>query len=63
MQELEIGVLLVERCDPAKGAILSIWLDDHVLPSFSERVLPSTPLWHVEVPLCTSQLSGRSARC
>ena len=40
IQELEIGVLLAERRDPAKGAILRIWLDDHVLPSFSERILP-----------------------
>ena len=40
IQELEIGVLLAERRDPAKGAILRIWLDDHVLPSFSGRILP-----------------------
>lgn len=40
IQELEIGVLLVEHRDPAKGAILRTWLDDHVLPSFSERILP-----------------------
>ena len=40
VQELEIGVLLAERRDPAKGAILRTWLDDHVLPSFSERILP-----------------------
>lgn len=40
IQELEIGVLLAERRDPVKGAILRAWLDDHVLPSFSERILP-----------------------
>ena len=40
IQELEIGVLLAERRDPAKGAILRAWLDDHVLPSFSDRILP-----------------------
>ncbi len=40
IQELEIGVLLAERRDPAKGGILRTWLDDHVLPSFSERILP-----------------------
>jgi predicted nucleic acid-binding protein len=40
IQELEISVLLAERRDPAKGAILRKWLDDHVLPSFSERILP-----------------------
>jgi predicted nucleic acid-binding protein len=38
--ELEIGTLRAERSDPAKGAILRAWLDDHVLPAFSERILP-----------------------
>lgn len=37
--ELEAGVLLVERRDPAQGAILRAWLDDHVLPAFAGRVL------------------------
>ena len=37
--ELEIGVLLVERRDPAQGAILRVWLDNHVLPAFAGRVL------------------------
>jgi predicted nucleic acid-binding protein len=40
IQELEIGTLLAERRDPAKGAILRAWLDDHVLPSFADRILP-----------------------
>ena len=40
MQEPEIGTLLAERRDPAKGAILRAWLEDHVLPSFAERILP-----------------------
>lgn len=40
VQELEIGVLLAERRDPATGAVLRAWLDEHVLPSFSERILP-----------------------
>jgi predicted nucleic acid-binding protein len=40
IQELEIGVLLAERRDPPKGAILRAWLDGHVLPAFSERILP-----------------------
>jgi len=30
----------VERRDPAQGAILRSWLDDHVLPAFADRVLP-----------------------
>jgi predicted nucleic acid-binding protein len=39
IQELEIGVLLAERRDAAKGAVLRTWLEDHVLPAFSERIL------------------------
>ena len=38
--ELELGVLLVERRDPAQGAILRVWLDSYVLPAFAGRVLP-----------------------
>lgn len=38
--ELETGVLLVERRDQAQGAILRSWLDTHVLPAFTNRVLP-----------------------
>ncbi len=39
VQELEIGVLLSERRDPAQGAMLRTWLDRHVLPAFAERIL------------------------
>ena len=38
--ELETGVLLVQRRDPKQGALLRAWLDQHVLPAFSGRVLP-----------------------
>ncbi|HVI07716.1 MAG TPA: type II toxin-antitoxin system VapC family toxin [Candidatus Binatia bacterium] len=38
--ELEIGTLLLLRRDPKQGAILRTWIDDHVLPSFSGRILP-----------------------
>ena len=38
--ELETGVLLVQRRDPAQGALLRAWLDRHVLPAFADRVLP-----------------------
>jgi len=38
--ELETGVLQVERRDPVQGAILRTWMDRHVLPAFSGRVLP-----------------------
>jgi predicted nucleic acid-binding protein len=40
IQELEIGVLLAERRDPIQGAMLRTWLNNHVLPAFSNRVLP-----------------------
>jgi predicted nucleic acid-binding protein len=40
IQELELGVLLVERRDPAQGAIFRTWLESHVLPAFSGRILP-----------------------
>jgi predicted nucleic acid-binding protein len=37
--EIETGVLLVERRDPSQGAMLRSWLNAHVLPAFSERIL------------------------
>ena len=37
--ELETGVLLVQRRDPKQGALIRSWLDQHVLPAFSGRVL------------------------
>lgn len=37
--ELEKGVLLVERRDATQGAILRAWLNAHVLPTFSGRIL------------------------
>lgn len=40
IMELEMGVLQVERRDPTQGAMLRSWLSQHVLPEFSERVLP-----------------------
>jgi toxin FitB len=39
IQELEIGVLQIERRDAAQGALLRAWLDNHVLPSFGDRIL------------------------
>lgn len=39
LQELEIGVLLAERRDPLQGALLRTWLNAHVLPAFSDRIL------------------------
>lgn len=40
VQELEIGVMLAERRDRTQGAILRLWLDEHVLPSFADHILP-----------------------
>ena len=39
IQELEIGVLLAERRDPRQGAVFRAWLNDHVLPAFTDRIL------------------------
>jgi predicted nucleic acid-binding protein len=39
IQELEIGILLAERRDPAQGAVFRVWLNNHVLPAFFGRVL------------------------
>lgn len=39
LQELEIGILLAERRDPPQGAMFRAWLDGHVLPAFSGRIL------------------------
>jgi toxin FitB len=39
--ELEIGMLLVERRDPAQGALLRCWLHQQILPTFANRILPA----------------------
>lgn len=40
--EVEKGVLLKERENPAQGAKLRIWLDSVIRPNFSGRILPIT---------------------
>lgn len=40
LMELEIGVRGIERKDEAQGAMLRRWLDDHVRPFFSGRIIP-----------------------
>lgn len=37
--EIEHGVLLVERRDPAQGNLLRAWLDGSVVPAFQDRML------------------------
>ena len=36
---LELGVLQIERRDPAQGAMLRAWLDGQVAPAFAGRIL------------------------
>jgi toxin FitB len=38
--EIETGVLLLERRDAAQASILRSWFNEHVLPVFSDRILP-----------------------
>lgn len=38
--EIERGVLLAERRDPAQGAVLRAWLERQVMPAFDGRILP-----------------------
>lgn len=40
VQELELGVLLIERRDSAQGAVFRTWLENHVLPAFAGRIPP-----------------------
>jgi predicted nucleic acid-binding protein len=40
LHELEHGVLLAERSDPLRGAILRRWLDGSVARAFDGRILP-----------------------
>jgi predicted nucleic acid-binding protein len=43
--ELERGTLLMERRDPAQGAMLRSWMKNLVMPSFAGRILPvDTPV-------------------
>jgi len=39
VHELEHGVLLAERSDPVKGAVLRRWLDTSVAAAFDMRIL------------------------
>ncbi len=39
IHELEIGVRRMERRDTQQGALLRLWLTEHVLPSFLGRIL------------------------
>jgi predicted nucleic acid-binding protein len=40
VQELETGVLRIERRDPVQGRRLREWLEQRVIPAFAGRILP-----------------------
>lgn len=40
LMEIELGILRIERRDPAQGAKLRAWMDRHILPEFANRTLP-----------------------
>jgi toxin FitB len=40
VQELELGILLLERRNATQGNALRNWLDKMVLPAFAGRILP-----------------------
>ena len=40
IEELEIGVLGIERRDTTQGQMFRRWMDEQVLPAFAGRVLP-----------------------
>jgi predicted nucleic acid-binding protein len=51
IEELEIGILRMERRDPCQGAILRTWIDDLIETRFAGRILP--------VDLVVAQRSAR----
>ena len=40
VMELELGILRIERRGTGQGAKLRRWVDGHILPEFSDRILP-----------------------
>ena len=63
--ELEMGIGLIERRDKAQAALLRVWLNRHVLPTFADRIL----VVDTAVALCCGKLhvpdprSDRDADC
>lgn len=52
IQELEIGVLQMERRDERQGRVLREWLETRVLPAFADRILPiDLPIIRESAPL------------
>lgn len=50
--EIETGILLAERRDPQQGALLRSWLNTHVLPAFSDRIIA----FDVAIAQCCAKL-------
>jgi len=40
LMEIEVGVLRIARRDSTQGVRLRTWMDNHILPEFSARILP-----------------------
>jgi toxin FitB len=40
IMEIELGILRIERRDPAQGQRIRAWMNNHILPEFAERTLP-----------------------
>ncbi|WP_118984925.1 type II toxin-antitoxin system VapC family toxin [Photorhabdus sp. CRCIA-P01] len=40
IMELETGILQIERRDITQGALLRSWFNHHVVPEFTDRILP-----------------------
>jgi len=38
--EIEIGILSISRRDATQGAVLRAWMDQRVLPTFDDRIVP-----------------------
>ena len=52
LMEIELGILRLERRDPAQGARLRVWFNERVLPEFADRILPVDEA----VALCAARL-------
>lgn len=38
--EIELGTLMIERKDPDRGRELRAWINEKIVPNFSQRILP-----------------------
>jgi toxin FitB len=71
VHEIELGVLLAERADPAKGAELRSWFDRKLVPAFAGRTVPvdtavarAAAAYHVPNPApIRDAFIGATAQC